>query len=163
MALKDTALDSKILTYGLVAAGLYVVYQIIQGVKAAAQGVADVGKAAVTAAGDGVAAVNTAANNAISAVVSGPVAAAYLAATLPPNMPATGKAALQPGNQLIALSSLTTPVTMDQLSNSAVFDYAGSQYLMSGQLDAQGNYVAQLVGPSAVGTPLTADALTNWS
>lgn len=129
-----------LLALGVVLGGAYVLYNIMQGAKALGQGVADVGAAAARAA--------QAVGNAGVNAVSGGIAHAYLAATLPPAINPTGNASLQPGNQIVALSAIPGGVSFDSLSNSGVFDYRDNQYLLMGPLDAQGNYIATLVGPS---------------
>ncbi|HEV8612328.1 MAG TPA: hypothetical protein VGQ73_02385, partial [Gemmatimonadales bacterium] len=78
-------LDNKILTAGLVAGGLYVIYQLVQGAKKLGQGVADVATAAARAASDTAAAVGSAGTAAVN-TVSGAIAHVYLAATLPPDI-----------------------------------------------------------------------------
>ena len=148
-------IDDKILTAGIVLGGLYVIYQLVQGTKKLGQGVADVAQAAASAASDTARAVGSA-GTAVLNTVSGAIAHVYLAATLPPDMKVTGNVALQPGNQRIALANIPGGVTFDQLSDSAVFDYMGTQYLMSGALNGSGDYIAQPVGPSQAAWPVDA-------
>jgi hypothetical protein len=143
-----------IFTLGLVVGGLYLVYQLVQGIKGAGKAAADVAAAAAHAATHAVSAgVNT---------VSGALANAYLKATLPPNIVPTGAVVL-PSGGTVAMSDIPG-VTFDPLSNSAVFDYAGSQYLMSGAMDNLGNYIAQLVGAaSGADFGLLPGTTTSWS
>jgi hypothetical protein len=129
-----------LLALGVVLGGAYVLYNIMQGAKALGQGVANVGAAAARAA--------QAVGNAGVNAVSGGIAQAYLAATLPPSINPSGNVSLQPGSQIVSMSTIPGGVSFDSLSDSAVFDYMDSQYLISGSLDVHGNYIAQLVGPS---------------
>ena len=112
-----------ILYLGIAAGAAWVIYQVVQAVKAAPGTIAAAGSAAVDA-------------------VSNPIAAAITQATLPAAMVPTGSILLPSGATIPAASVL---LQFDELSNAAYFTYQGHQYLITQGTPSGQGMVAELV------------------
>lgn len=115
------------------ALGGYIVYQIVQGVKKTSETIG----AAVDQFNQ---LATTAGESATSAI-----AKVYAAATLPPPIHPTGSVNLQPSGLILPTAQIS-PMVFDASDNQAYFVYQNALYSVApGAVDAQGNYLAQIV------------------
>lgn len=144
--LGHTSPTQDIVLLGVLGVALYVVYQLVQGVKATAQGVA-------TAAG----AVYHGTQVLTSPVAAG-LASAWTAMTSAPSMPLLGNVVWPDGTQT-ALSQLT--LKQDNLGNVYASDGQGLLFQLQPS-NAQGNWPAvQITDPSQIGQAPAAGPASN--